>query len=103
MMNMMSGIYTPDSGSIYRDGKVVSIHSPEDSKKLGIGMVHQHFKLVEAFSAADNIWIGKENNTRKFGDNINNLFLKKNRYNDEKKTLLFTNFEEVSFLEEPAL
>ena len=64
LMNMLSGIYTPDSGSIYRDGKVVSIHSPEDSKKLGIGMVHQHFKLVEAFSAADNIWIGKENNTK---------------------------------------
>ena len=60
LMNMLSGIYKPDSGEIYVEGKQVSINSPEDSKKLGIGMVHQHFKLVDVFSAADNIWIGKE-------------------------------------------
>ena len=60
LMNMLSGIYKPDSGSIYVNGAEVSIHSPEDSKKLGIGMVHQHFKLVDVFSAADNIWMGKE-------------------------------------------
>ncbi len=61
LMNMLSGIYKPDSGSIFVDGKEVSIDSPEDSKKLGIGMVHQHFKLVDVFSAADNIWMGKDN------------------------------------------
>ena len=71
LMNMLSGIYKPDSGSIRVDGKEVSINSPEDAKKLGIGMVHQHFKLVDVFSAADNIWMGKE----KPG-----LFLKKDRY-----------------------
>ena len=60
LMNMLSGIYKPDSGSIFVDGKEVSIDSPEDSKKLGIGMVHQHVKLVDVFSAADNIWIGKQ-------------------------------------------
>ncbi len=60
LMNMLSGIYKPDCGSIYVDGKEVSIDSPEDAKKLGIGMVHQHFKLVDVFSAADNIWMGKE-------------------------------------------
>ena len=60
LMNMLSGIYKPDKGSIYVDGKEVSIDSPEDSKRLGIGMVHQHFKLVDVFSAADNIWMGKE-------------------------------------------
>ena len=60
LMNMLSGIYKPDSGSIFINGKEVSIDSPEDSKKLGIGMVHQHFKLVDVFSAADNIWMGKE-------------------------------------------
>ena len=60
LMNMLSGIYKPDSGSIYVDGKEVSISSPEDSKKLGIGMVHQHFKLVDVFTAADNIWMGKD-------------------------------------------
>ena len=60
LMNMLSGIYKPDSGQILVDGKEVSIDSPEDAKALGIGMVHQHFKLVDCFSAADNIWIGKE-------------------------------------------
>ena len=71
LMNMLSGIYKPDSGQIYVDGKEVSISSPEDAKRLGIGMVHQHFKLVDVFSAADNIWMGKE----KPG-----LLLKKDRY-----------------------
>ena len=71
LMNMLSGIYKPDSGQIFVDGKQVSIDSPEDAKKLGIGMVHQHFKLVDVFSAADNIWMGKE----KAG-----LTLKKDRY-----------------------
>ena len=73
LMNMLSGIYRPDSGQIYVDGKEVSIDSPETSKKLGIGMVHQHFKLVDVFSAADNIWMGKE----KAG-----LVLKKKRYSE---------------------
>jgi len=71
LMNMLSGIYKPDSGKIFVDGKEVSIDSPEDSKRLGIGMVHQHFKLVDVFSAADNIWMGRE----KPG-----LWLKKDRY-----------------------
>ena len=60
LMNMISGIYKPDKGQIFVDGKEVSIDSPEDAKRLGIGMVHQHFKLVDVFSAADNIWMGKE-------------------------------------------
>ena len=71
LMNMLSGIYKPDKGQIFVDGKEVSIDSPEDSKRLGIGMVHQHFKLVDVFSAADNIWMGRE----KAG-----LLLKKERY-----------------------
>ena len=60
LMNMLSGIYKPDGGQIFVNGKEVSIDSPEDSKRLGIGMVHQHFKLVDVFSAADNIWMGKD-------------------------------------------
>ena len=60
LMNMLSGIYQPDGGEIFVEGKSVSIHSPQEAKRLGIGMVHQHFKLVEVFSAADNIWMGKE-------------------------------------------
>ena len=62
LMNMLSGIYTPDSGSVFMDGQRVNIASPEDASKLGIGMVHQHFKLVEAMSCADNIWIGAKDN-----------------------------------------
>ena len=60
LMNMLSGIYAPDAGEILVDGIPAAISSPEVSKKLGIGMVHQHFKLVDVFSAADNIWMGKE-------------------------------------------
>lgn len=63
LMNMLSGIYKPDRGSIFVNGKEVIIHSPEDSKKLGIGMVHQHFKLIDVFSAADNIWIGAKSDS----------------------------------------
>ena len=73
LMNMLSGIYRPDSGQIFVDGKEVSIGSPEASKKLGIGMVHQHFKLVDVFSAADNIWMGKEKS---------GLVLSKKRYSE---------------------
>ncbi len=58
LMNVLSGIYSPDSGTVFIDGRPVVIKSPEDAKKLGIGMIHQHFKLVENFSAADNIWLG---------------------------------------------
>ena len=60
LMNMLSGIYQPDCGEILIDGKHVTIQSPEDAKNLGIGMVHQHFKLVDVFTAADNIWMGRE-------------------------------------------
>ena len=60
LMNMLSGIYTPDSGTILVDGQPVTISSPQDAKRLGIGMVHQHFKLVDVFSAADNIWMGAQ-------------------------------------------
>ena len=73
LMNMLSGIYQPDSGDIFVDGNRVDIRSPEDAKQLGIGMVHQHFKLVDVFSAADNIWMGKEKS---------GLRLKKDRYSE---------------------
>ena len=58
LMNMLSGIYHPDSGEILVNGQTVAINSPVDAMHLGIGMIHQHFKLVESFRAMDNIVIG---------------------------------------------
>ena len=58
LMNMLSGIYFPDSGQIYINGREVTIASPHDAYKLGIGMVHQHFKLVDVLTAAENIALG---------------------------------------------
>ncbi len=58
LMNMLSGIYRPDHGRIYVDGKRAEIRSPIDAFRLGIGMIHQHFKLVDVLSVADNIVLG---------------------------------------------
>ena len=58
LMNMLSGIYFPDEGTISIDGKEVVIASPKDAFDLGIGMIHQHFKLVDVFTAAENIILG---------------------------------------------
>ena len=58
LMNMLSGIYFPDSGEISIDGKPVVISSPKDAFDLGVGMIHQHFKLVDVLTAAENIVLG---------------------------------------------
>ena len=58
LMNMLSGIYFPDEGKIYVDDREVVIRSPKDAFDLGIGMIHQHFKLVDVFTAAENIILG---------------------------------------------
>ena len=55
LMNMISGIYYPDSGEIFVKGNPVEIRSPKDAYALGIGMVHQHFKLIDVFTAVENI------------------------------------------------
>ena len=57
-MNVLSGIYAPDEGKIIVNGNEVLIKSPKDSLKLGIGMVHQHFKLVDVFTAVENVVLG---------------------------------------------
>ena len=60
LMNMISGIYFPDEGHILIDGQEVVIRSPKDAFDHGIGMIHQHFKLVDLFTAAENIVLGVE-------------------------------------------
>lgn len=69
LMSILFGLYQPEEGEIRKDGKKVDIKNPNDANALGIGMVHQHFKLVECFSVLDNIILGVE--TTKHG------FLKK--------------------------
>lgn len=70
LMSVLFGLYQPEAGEIRKDGKVVKINSPNDATALGIGMVHQHFKLIDVFTVLDNIILGAET-TDKFG------FLKK--------------------------
>ncbi len=60
LVNMLSGVYTPDSGEIYVHDKKLRFSSPGDSIGSGIGMIHQHFKLVEVMTAAENIIIGQK-------------------------------------------
>jgi general nucleoside transport system ATP-binding protein len=87
LVNMLSGIYAPDSGTIILDGKERSFSSPSDAIRAGIGMVHQHFKLVSVMTARENIAIGERGagffvDGRKVGDKI---------YQIEKRFGLVTN------------
>jgi len=59
LMNMLSGIYSPDSGSIFIKGTEVHFSSPKQPIKLGIGMIHQHFKLIDILTAKENIILGQ--------------------------------------------
>ena len=58
LMNMIAGIYYPDEGQIFVNGEEATIRSPKDAFRYGIGMIHQHFKLVDVFTAAENIVLG---------------------------------------------
>ena len=60
LMSVLFGLYQPEEGSIKKDGETVTINDPNDANALGIGMVHQHFKLVECFTVLDNIILGVE-------------------------------------------
>ena len=66
LMSILFGLYQPESGDILIDGKVVDIQSPNDANRLGIGMVHQHFKLVETFTVLENIILGAEDTKNGF-------------------------------------
>ena len=71
LMNMISGIYHPDEGQIFINGQEAVIASPHDAYDYKIGMIHQHFKLVDVFSAAENIVLGM-NDGKKF--NMNDVY-----------------------------
>ena len=60
LMSVLFGLYQPEEGEIHKNGKKVEIRNPNDATALGIGMVHQHFKLVEVFTVLDNIILGSE-------------------------------------------
>ena len=64
LMNMLAGIYFPDAGHIFMEGREVVIRSPKDAFDLGIGMIHQHFKLVDVLTAAENIILGLPGNMK---------------------------------------
>ncbi len=86
LVNMLSGIYTPDSGSILIGGKEVSFASPDDAIRSGIGMVHQHFKLVSVMTALENIAVGE-----KGGFFTDNKKISERIYQVEKRFGLVTN------------
>ena len=76
LMNMIAGIYYPDSGEIFIDGQLASIKSPKDAFHYGVGMIHQHFKLVDVFTATENIILGlkeKPYDLKKFAEKIRNI------------------------------
>ena len=84
LMNMISGIYYPDSGEIIVDGNPVIIKTPKDAFQYKIGMIHQHFKLVDTFSAAENIVLGLSS------DELNSIINPEAENKDEEKG--FKNF-----------
>ncbi len=64
LMNAIAGIYYPEEGEIFVKGREVSINSPRDAAELGIGMIHQHFKLIDVLTASENIVLGLKDNRR---------------------------------------
>ena len=75
LMNILAGLYRPDSGELSIDGSPVELHSPADAIRHGIGMIHQHFKLVDAFTVTENITLGDKTtprllNMKKLGERI---------------------------------
>lgn len=79
LMSVLFGLYQAEAGLIKKNGQVVQIHNPNDANKLGIGMVHQHFKLVEVFTVLDNILLGFEP--------MNGVFIDRKRARNEIESL----------------
>ena len=68
LMSVLFGLYQPEKGEIRKNGETVKINNPNDANDLGIGMVHQHFKLVEVFTVLENIILGVEPTKKGFLD-----------------------------------
>ncbi len=90
LMNMLYGIIKPTSGQLYWKGKEVNLTSPKDAIKLGIGMVHQHFKLVSSMTVYENILLGEEINRERtlFGKKVKSPFLDIDREKREVQELI---------------
>jgi len=76
LMNMISGIYFPDEGQIFIGGEEATIASPKDAFDYKIGMIHQHFKLVDVFTATENIVLGldeKPYNLKQFAQKVESI------------------------------
>ena len=84
LMNMIIGIYRQDEGSIFINGEEVSILSPKDAYKYKIGMVHQHFKLIDVFTATDNIILGEKEPPFSIKDEANRIKAEAEKNNAEK-------------------
>ena len=91
LMNMLAGIYFPDDGKIYKEGQEVVIRSPKDAFDLKIGMIHQHFKLVDLFTAAENIVLGIQEkgkyNLKSVNDRVSQLAGKYGFHIDPEKKI----------------
>lgn len=85
LMNMLAGIYYPDKGQIFVNGKEVVIKSPIDAYNNKIGMVHQHFKLIDLFTAADNIILGETEPPFNYKEKLDSLKEEKARLIEEYK------------------
>ncbi|NTU74772.1 MAG: ATP-binding cassette domain-containing protein, partial [Anaerolineaceae bacterium] len=66
LMNILYGLYQPDEGEIWVNGKQITVHSPTDAIRAGVGMVHQHFMLIPVFTVTENVMLGEE--SVRYGD-----------------------------------
>lgn len=104
LMNMVAGIYRPDSGKIFIDGKEVIIKSPADAFSCGVGMIHQHFKLVDTFTVAENIVLGQEGykghyNVKEINEKVSDIIKKYGFTLDPKKRVYEMSVSEKQTIE----
>ena len=99
LMNILSGIYFPDHGSIEVNGEPVVIRSPKDAFDLHIGMIHQHFKLIDVFTAAENVLLGMKDKLKNVKSGINDICTKYGFVMDPDKKIYDMSVSEKQTLE----